>query len=65
MAQSKEDIITDLRAAIDMQNALIVCLTDQVDYWKHEAIALLDINMRKALGLAEPEWKEKSNAKEQ
>ncbi len=55
MAQSKEDIITDLRAAIDMQNGLIVCLTDQVDYWKHEAIALLDINMRKALGLAEPE----------
>jgi hypothetical protein len=55
MAQSKEDIITDLRAAIDMQNALILCLTDQVDYWKHEAMALLDINMRKALGVAEAE----------
>ena len=49
MARSKEDIISQLREAIGMQNTLIEQLTKSVSYWQDQAMMLLDRDVRAAI----------------
>ena len=42
MAQSREDIIEQLREAVKMQNALIKSQNKVISYWQDQAIAYLE-----------------------
>ena len=49
MERSKDDIISQLREAIGMQNNLIEQLTKAVSYWQDQAMLLLDRDVQAAI----------------
>ena len=49
MQRGKEDIISQLREAIGMQNTLIEQLTKSVSYWQDQAMMLLDRDVQAAI----------------
>lgn len=49
MERGKEDIISQLREAIGMQNTLIEQLTKSVSYWQDQAMMLLDRDVQAAI----------------
>ena len=49
MQRGNEDIISQLREAIGMQNTLIEQLTKSVSYWQDQAMMLLDRDVQAAI----------------